>query len=145
VPITLGQAEQNALRGALETCTDVLEAYLFGSSARGDAQPHSDVDIAVYVEPTALTRPGFGIAAQLSASLQATLNRSDIDVILLNGAPPLLYHRVLRDGIRLLSRDLTATTRREGYALSRYCDYIPQLRKIEQLHRSRIAEGKFGR
>lgn len=37
----------------------------------------------------------------------------------------------LRDGQRILARDLRATTIREGYALSRYCDYVPQLAKIE--------------
>jgi hypothetical protein len=42
-----------------------------------------------------------------------------------------LYHRVLRDGRRVFTRDARATAAREGYALSRYCDYVPQLAKIE--------------
>jgi hypothetical protein len=49
---------------------------------------------------------------------------------------------VLRDGRRLLSRDLRATTTREGYALSRYCDYVPQLAKIEAARRAGAASGK---
>ena len=61
----------------------------------------------------------------------AALGSNEIDVLVLNQAPPVLYHRVLRDGRRLLARDLRATTTREGYALSRYCDYLPQLAKIE--------------
>jgi uncharacterized protein YutE (UPF0331/DUF86 family) len=50
---------------------------------------------------------------------------------------------VLRDGIRVLSRDVAATTTREGRALSRYCDYVPQLAKIEAARRiaRRTAEG----
>jgi hypothetical protein len=68
-----------------------------------------------------------------------------VDVVILNEAPPLLYHRVLRDGIRLFSRDLAATTTREGRALSRYCDYAVQLRKIDAAHSARIAAGAFGR
>lgn len=44
----------------------------------------------------------------------AALGRNDVDLVLLNDAPPLLYHRVLRDGVRLLSRDLAKTTAREG-------------------------------
>jgi hypothetical protein len=103
------------------------------------------VDIAVYVEAAALDRPRFGIEAELSSELQAALSRSDVDVVVLNRATPLLYHRVLRDGVRLLSRDPPATTTREGYALSRYCDYVPQLRKIEAAHRARIEAGRFGR
>jgi predicted nucleotidyltransferase len=133
------------LREELERCPEVLEAYLFGSVARGDAQPHSDVDVAVFVEPSALDRPGFGYDAELGVRLQQALARSDVDVVVLNRAGPVLYHRVLRDGTRILSRDLAVTTTREGYALSRYCDFLPTLRKIEAIHRQRIASGDFGR
>jgi predicted nucleotidyltransferase len=133
------------LRALLSGCPAVLEAYLFGSVARDEAQPHSDVDIAVFVEPSVLDRAGFGYDAELGAKLQQALARSDVDVVLLNHAGPVLYHRVLRDGTRIFSRDLAATTTREGNALSRYCDYLPTLRKIEALHRKRIASGAFGR
>ena len=50
----------------------------------------------------------------------------DVDIVVLNEAPILLYHRVLRDGVRLLSRDLRATTGRAGQTLSRYFDFLPQ-------------------
>ena len=123
----------------------MLEAYLFGSVARGDAAPHSDLDIAVYVTQAGISKPGYGIAAELSAELHNALGPSDVDLVLLNQAPPLLYHRVLRDGIRVMSRDLAATTSREGLALSRYCDYLPQFQIIDSAHRQRMAAGGFGR
>ena len=125
------------LRAALAPRAEVREAYLFGSQARGDATARSDVDVAVYVDEVALNAPGFGYESELGATLQAALRRSDVDVVVLNRAPPLLYYRVLRDGIRLLSRVPTETTGREGRALSRYYDYIPQLAKIEAAHRRR--------
>ena len=50
-------------RAALAPRPELLDAYLFRSQARGDAGPLSDVDVAVYVEPAALERPGFGIQA----------------------------------------------------------------------------------
>ncbi len=124
---------------------EILEAYLFGSRGRGDASAHSDVDVAVYVDRTAVPDAPFGYVAALTTEVIQALGRNDVDVVLLNDAPPLLYHRVLRDGRRLVSRDLTATTRREGYALSRYCDYVPQLRKIAAAQRPRIEGGAFGR
>jgi predicted nucleotidyltransferase len=133
------------LTAALTPRAEVLEAYLFGSVARGEASAHSDVDVAVYVTDDALNAPGFGYAAELSADLQQALGRPDIDLVVLNRATPLLYHRVLRDGVRVLSRDLTATTRREGYAFSRYCDDLPRLRLIEEAHRARVRSGKLGR
>ena len=69
----------------------------------------------------------------------SALGSNEIDVVVLNKAPPVLYHRVLRDGRRLLAREPRATTTREGYALSRYCDYVPQLAKIEAARRAGAA------
>jgi uncharacterized protein YutE (UPF0331/DUF86 family)/predicted nucleotidyltransferase len=116
---------------ALAPRQEVLEAYLFGSHATGRAQAHSDIDVAVYVDERRAAHGGYGYAAELGTALMAALGTNALDVTVLNRAPPVLYHRVLRDGRRLLSRDLRATTTREGYALSRYCDYVPQLAKIE--------------
>ena len=114
---------------------EVLEAYLFGSYARGQQQPHSDIDVAVRVDETRTDNRSFGYRAHLTTDLMAGLGCNDVDVLILNRAPPVLYHRVLRDGVRVLSRDLAATTTREGQALSRYCDFVPQLAKMEAARR----------
>jgi hypothetical protein len=42
----------------------------------------------------------------------------------------------VRDGIRVLARDVAAATTREGRALSRFCDYVPQLAKIDAARRA---------
>lgn len=123
---------------------EILEAYLFGSAATGSEQPHSDLDIAVYLADPRPKASLFGYAADLAAALMRALGAPRVDVVVLNEAPPLLYHRVLRDGTRILARDLRATTTREGRALSRYCDYVPQLAKIEAAHRERIGSARFG-
>ncbi len=133
------------LYAALAPRAEILDAYLFGSAATGSAQAHSDVDVAVYVAQPRPPSSAFGYAADLAAALMQALGAPRVDVVVLNEAPPLLYHRVLRDGVRILSRDLRATTTREGRALSRYCDYAPQLAKIEAAHGNRIAAGRFGR
>jgi len=112
---------------------EILEAYLFGSLARGAGQAHSDIDIAVFVDEEK-TEPGlFGYRSELTAALMGRLGTNSVDVVVLNRAPPLLYHRVLRDGTRLFSRDLRATTVREGRAFSRHCDFAPQLAKIDKI------------
>jgi predicted nucleotidyltransferase len=130
-------ALQRRLAEALLPRNEVLEAYLFGSHALGRAQPHSDIDVAVYVDPHGLLASyQYGYTADLTSYLMQRLGTNAIDVVLLNEAPPLVYHRVLRDGHRVLSRDLRATTTREGYALSRYWDYVPALAKIEAARRA---------
>ena len=134
-----------ALGAALERHPEVLEAYLFGSQARGQAQAHSDVDVAVFVDEEKAPDSGWGLDADLATDLMGCLGTNRVDVVVLNRAPPLLYHRVLRDGIRLFARDLRATTAREGRALSRYCDYLPQLRKMGAALEQRIRRGEFGK
>jgi hypothetical protein len=123
-------ALERRIAEALGSRGEVLEAYLFGSQAAGLAQAHSDIDIAVYVREPAVAAGGYGYTAELNAHLMQALGTNKVDVVVLNGAPPVLYHRVLRDGRRILARDLRATTTREGYALSRYCDFLPQLAKM---------------
>ena len=132
------ELERRLLR-ALEARSEIQDAYLFGSRAAGRAQSHSDIDVAVYVNNDRLGGSGYGYAAELTAYLMSALGSNEIDVVLLNRAPPVLYHRVLRDGRRLLAREPRATTTREGYALSRYCDYVPQLAKIEAARRAGAA------
>lgn len=145
VPVDDPRRLVETLTEHLHARPEILDAYLFGSSAHGRAQAHSDVDVAVYIDPDRAQGSPFGYAAELTADLSAALRRDGVDVLLLNQAPPLLYHRVLRDGLRVIARDLAATTTREGQALSRYCDYVPHLRKIDAAHAARIERGGFGR
>ena len=129
----------------LQPRQEILEAYLFGSRARGESRPGSDTDIAVFLDRARAPNPPFGYAAELTALLMTGLGDGSVDLVILNDAPPLLYHRVLRDGIRVLARDLMTTTTREGRALSRYCDFAVQLKKIDATQADRLVTGAFGR
>ncbi len=133
------------VRRVLEPRAEILEAYLFGSTARGEARGHSDVDVAVYVDERRLPPTAFGYDAELATECSRALGGTCADLVLLNHAGPMLYHRVLRDGIRLLSRNLVQTTVREGRALSRYCDWVPQLAKLDAAASARIRRGDFGK
>ena len=114
---------------------EILEAYLFGSRARGRTRTDSDVDVAVYIDEALADDGCWGYRAELTTDLMAALGTNEVDVVVLNEASILLYHRVLRDGVRLLSRDLRATTRRAGQALSCYFDFVPQLDKMDAARR----------
>lgn len=130
------------LTRTLEPRAEILEAYLFGSHARGDAHHHSDVAVAVYVDEARPEAGPFGYQADLTTHLMIALETNAVDVVVLNTAPPLLYHRVLRDGVRLLSRDLRATTTRAGQALSRYFDFLPQMEKMDAARRFAAGEDR---
>ncbi len=121
------------IAAVLSARPEILEAYLFGSHARGAGQAHSDVDVAVFVDEDTLEPGPFGYRSELTSALMSGLGTNAVDVVVLNNAPPLLYHRVLRDGSRVFARDLRATTVREGRALSRHCDFVPHLAKIDAM------------
>jgi predicted nucleotidyltransferase len=81
--------------------------YLFGSQAAGRAHRESDVDVAVLlrwdVYPTPQER--FEARLRLIADLSAALGRNDVDLVVLNDAPPLLGRHVVTTGRRLLCAD----------------------------------------
>jgi uncharacterized protein len=81
-------------------------AYLFGSQARGDAKPASDVDVAILFRqdpPRSLDGLGLDIAGAIEAELG-----QPVDLVVLNRASPDLVHRVLRDSVLLLETDRAA-------------------------------------
>jgi predicted nucleotidyltransferase len=100
----------------------VIAAYLFGSQAAGGSTPLSDVDIAVLLEPDTPS-PGT-VQVALISDLMLALRRSDIDVVVLNSAPPLLKVRAI-SGPLLYCRDELARARFEVAARREYFDTKP--------------------
>ena len=76
------------LAARLEAEPDIAVAYLFGSRARGNARPNSDVDVAVLLDGGVDTH-------RRQLDLMATLG-ANVDLVILNDAPPALGYRVLR-------------------------------------------------
>ncbi len=76
----------------LESRQEVLEAYLFGSHARGGAQPHSDIDVAVYIDDAHEDRSVFGLRAELSTLLIEGLRENGVDLLVLNHAIDVATH-----------------------------------------------------
>src|SRR5215213_10525952 len=93
-----------SLRAALDKAGAAVQcAYLFGSTARGEAGPLSDVDVAVLLDESVTRENYLDITAALIEKLERSAPR--IDLTVLNEAPPALRHRVLLDGTLLLERD----------------------------------------
>ena len=118
---------------ASRACSDLARKYLrptCSARTRG-AELHSDIDVAVYIDEAHKDLSAFGLRAEISTLLMEGLQDNSVDLLIFNDAPPVLYYHVLRDGVRVLSRDLAKTTTREGRAVSRYCDFVPQLAKME--------------
>jgi len=90
-----------ALRAALRTESNVRFALLFGSVARGDDHPHSDIDLLVEMRDDSLDR-----AVDLSAKLEGLTGRR-VDVVPIGSveAAPALLADAVAEGRVLVDRD----------------------------------------
>jgi len=135
------QVDEERLVEFLATQPDVVAAYLFGSVARGQATPHSDVDIALLLRE-ADRETLWERRLQLMGELERFGDR--VDVVVLNLAPLLLQHRVLSEGRLLYEGDRSARVEFEVRVGKRYADYRPTLEFFKQALFQEIREGRLG-
>lgn len=103
----------------------IVCAYLYGSQARNEAHPGSDVDVAVLFRqtpPATLEGLGFDLKGALERALSLP-----VDLVVLNRAPLDLVHRVLRDGVLVVEHDRPARVRFEVRRRNEYLDLLPYL------------------
>lgn len=127
----------------LATQPDVLAAYLFGSYATGKARPGSDVDVAVLLSGTDKMER-FERRLQLMGEVEEALGRRPADVVVLNDAPPLLTHQVLREGRLVFERNRAARVEFEVRAGQMYTDLVPMRRFFREALFHEVKEGGLG-
>jgi hypothetical protein len=107
----------------------VAFAYLFGSQAKGDAGRLSDIDIAVCFDEAIPSAELFDFRLEVLGELTDLFRTDNIDLVVLNEAPPLLAHRILRDGLLVFSADERVRFDFELRAMLKYLDWKPYLEK----------------
>ncbi|MBW8060334.1 MAG: nucleotidyltransferase domain-containing protein [Solirubrobacterales bacterium] len=123
----------------------VVAAMLIGSQARGSAGPLSDIDIGVWHEPGLDPAARLELRLELAAAVAGALGTDEVDIVLLNGATPLMRHRAIRDARRLVERDSKARVRLESRAILDYLDTKPLRAELARGLRHRLEEDRFGR
>ena len=132
----------DALRSALSPVSTLRLVVLFGSRARGDARPDSDVDLAV----------SFGTAPSL-LDLGDVVSRCEsatslrVDVVELDGLPsskPALAYEIARDGAVVVDTE-DGFWRYRARAFSLYLDQRDFLERQRALFSDRLDEGNLGR
>lgn len=118
---------------AIAKSLDLDLVYLFGSAARGDMRPGSDVDVAV----ESATRLSDRDLVALRTRLSAAFGR-DVDLVDLSFATPLLARQILLEGIPLFGAE---RTRESFYRMTakRYIDALPLFKATEQYVKDRLA------
>ena len=121
---------------------DVVVAYLFGSTVRGEANILSDIDIAVLFKERLLQEETFDLQLELIGELTELLNTNNVDLVVLNDSPLLLTYNVICDGIILKSDELERV-RFETRIMSRYLDERYHIERHAKESLKRIAEDGF--
>lgn len=134
------------LRAHLEERHEVRFAYLFGSWARGTANPLSDIDVAVYLDEESLGEDyPYGYAAELIADLMKIARTNRVDLVILNAAPPLLRFEVARYGLPLICR---VAAERDQFLAEAWDEYEHMRGVLDAKIASfsqRLKAGRFGR
>ena len=141
---------RDRLAHALRGDSTVRLAWLHGSRARGTARRESDIDVAVLLDDECAATP---VAIKdsiwrLAGALGREVPSDRLDLVLLNDAPALLRHRVIRDGVLLFARSDAERVRFVLRTLREYQDLEPRLRehtrrRVQRLKEQR-ADGRYG-
>ncbi len=112
---------ETKLKGFFFNEDRVVVAYLFGSTAWGESNYLSDIDIAVLFDNTLAKKEAFDLQMKLIVDLGDLLKIKNVDIAVLNGSPLLLAFNIIRDGI-ILKSDEKKRAHFETLTMSRYYD-----------------------
>jgi hypothetical protein len=133
------------LRAFLAGQPHVRLGYLFGSLAAGTAHALSDVDVAVLFDDVVSPAEVGALRLRMVSDLIHLLRRDDVDMVVLNRAPLLLRHRVLRQGQLVFAADEADRVHFTSETLERYLDHLYMYRVLDEAMFARLKEGRFGR
>ncbi len=119
----------------------VASVYLFGSHAAGRAHRDSDLDVGILLQrqrfPEAHDR--FEARVDLGAELIRELRENDVDVVILNDAPPHLGRRIVSEGEQAFCGDPAADHAYVRDVQLRAADLEPFLRWTRRLKLEALA------
>jgi len=110
----------------------LVSAYLFGSYSEARAHRESDVDVAVLLDRRVFgtRRERFEERLRLIGAVGSALGRNDVDLVILNDAPPELGARIVTRGVRLFCSDADADHAFVRDVQLRAADLAPFLRRM---------------
>ena len=119
----------------------VTSAYLFGSVARDQTHRQSDLDLGVLLDWNAhpSARDRFEERIRLTAEVGVALRRNDVDLVILNDAPPHLAREIVTRGRRVYCVDNVPDRAFLRTAMLRAADLDPFLRRTRRVKLKALA------
>ena len=109
--------------------TELVAAYLFGSTAGGRVTPLSDIDIALLLAEDAARRSA-DIRFRLYADLCRAMKRNDVDIVILNTLSNLIFKdEIVRNAVLIFDGDAEVREEFETRTIHACIDFRMQRRK----------------
>ena len=115
-------------------------AYLYGSVARGEETPSSDVDIAIVCDDEISPEQRLRLMLDVSAELSRRTGVAEVDVRVINDAPLVFRGRIACEGILLFVRDKAQQIEFETHTRDEYFDYLPFHRRLQDAFLANVRE-----
>jgi predicted nucleotidyltransferase len=113
------------MRPTLAAEPRIAVAWLFGSAARGEMRPDSDVDVGVVFARNVPAGERTLLLADLASRLEAATVPHPVDVVALEEQGHVFVHRVLQEGQRIAVNDEERRVDFESEAVIWYLDFKP--------------------
>jgi predicted nucleotidyltransferase len=119
----------------------VALVYLFGSAARGQTTPLSDIDIAlILIEGQIDDKDRLMFELEVEDELASRCDISNADVRVINKAPIVIRGKVVTEGVLLFSRDEEMRVEFETRTRSEYFDFLPVIKFIREAYFDHLSE-----
>jgi predicted nucleotidyltransferase len=115
-------------------------AYLYGSTARGEETPSSDVDIAIVCDDEISPEQRLRLMLNVSAELSRRTGIAEVDIRVINDAPLVFRGRIACEGILLFARDKAQQIEFETRTRDEYFDYLPFHRRLQDAFLANVRE-----
>ena len=103
---------------------EIAAAWLFGSEARGEARPNSDIDIALLFEKRGTAALDvYERLSRIAAQLENVAPGRRIDLVLIEQQGPIFQHRVLDEGRLVHDANPRRRVDFESDAMVRFLDF----------------------
>ena len=112
--------------------------------AQGRARSDSDIDVGALLGRRLPDTRALRYRLKLAGALGAALHRDDVQLVILDDAPPLLAQRALSRGVLVFQRSRAARVRVPVATAQRYEDIAPTMERYVDRLKRHVRDGRTG-
>lgn len=112
---------------------DVQALYAFGTIATGELQPLSDLDFGILLSEHLDKIQRLKTHLDLIALFNRVFSTDEVDLVLMNDAPPRFAFNIIKDGKLLFQRDKKALVNFRERVVMSHLDFIPVKKEFDAI------------